>query len=432
MRCGRCGSENSDTNRFCGMCGAPLAAKPAATAAPRPVAAPVGASEARAMPPLADARPSLRPSSDPTRLMTPPRDTAPLRKEPMEDPVISGPSFLGLNKPAASRVPEQLEDDPHPLASFDSRERYSSNLDYLLQDEEQPKRGWGKLFAIVIALALVGGFGYLRWKQGGFDWLLKAQKTGQTVEATPDTANTGKNDAGATAGTAATGTNDAQGTAPSTTTTTPNAATTGTVAPNATTPAEAAGTTPTPTSAPAASGTDSSVPPDTAAPPVAPESTASSNTSAAASGGNTPPAASGTNATTANAAPGVANTETAPAAKPSPIAKKTREARPTPATPVDPTAEAESYIYGRGVPQDCDRGLRLLKPVAAHNVKAMIALGSLYSSGTCTPRDLPTAYRYYAMALHQQPDNQPVQNYLQDIWAKMTQPERQLAIKLSQ
>jgi TPR repeat protein len=65
-------------------------------------------------------------------------------------------------------------------------------------------------------------------------------------------------------------------------------------------------------------------------------------------------------------------------------------------------------------------------------VKAMIALGSLYSSGTCTPRDLPTAYRYYAMALHQQPDNQPVQNYLQDIWAKMTQPERQLAIKLSQ
>jgi hypothetical protein len=45
---------------------------------------------------------------------------------------------------------------------------------------------------------------------------------------------------------------------------------------------------------------------------------------------------------------------------------------------------------------------------------------------------LPTAYRYYAMALHQQPDNQPVQNYLQDIWAKMTQPERQLAIKLSQ
>jgi hypothetical protein len=62
----------------------------------------------------------------------------------------------------------------------------------------------------------------------------------------------------------------------------------------------------------------------------------------------------------------------------------------------------------------------------------MIALGSLYSSGTCAPRDLPTAYRYYAMALHQQPDNQPVQNDLQDIWAKMTQPERQLAIKLSQ
>jgi TPR repeat protein len=85
------------------------------------------------------------------------------------------------------------------------------------------------------------------------------------------------------------------------------------------------------------------------------------------------------------------------------------------------------------VPQDCDRGLQLLKPAAAHaNVKAMIILGSLYSSGTCTPRDLPTSYRWFALALHQQPDSQTLQDDLQNVWAKMTQPERQLAIKLSQ
>jgi hypothetical protein len=77
--------------------------------------------------------------------------------------------------------------------------------------------------------------------------------------------------------------------------------------------------------------------------------------------------------------------------------------------------------------------LRLLKPAAAHsNVKAMITLGSLYSSGTCAPRDLPTAYRYFALALHEQPENPSLQTDLQNIWAKMTQPERQLAIKLSQ
>jgi TPR repeat protein len=85
------------------------------------------------------------------------------------------------------------------------------------------------------------------------------------------------------------------------------------------------------------------------------------------------------------------------------------------------------------VQQDCDRGLRLLKPAAAQsNAKAMIALGSLYSSGTCTPRDLPTAYRWFALALHKQPDNQPLQDDLQKLWTQMTQPERQLAIKLSQ
>ena len=113
-------------------------------------------------------------------------------------------------------------------------------------------------------------------------------------------------------------------------------------------------------------------------------------------------------------------------------ARRRCASKPTPVTPVDPTEEAERYIYGRGVRQDCDRGLRLLKPAAASNVKAMISLGALYSAGTCTPRDLPTAYRWFAMALHKQPDNLPLQDDLQKLWSQMTQPERQLAIKLSQ
>ena len=95
--------------------------------------------------------------------------------------------------------------------------------------------------------------------------------------------------------------------------------------------------------------------------------------------------------------------------------------------------EAERYIYARGVPQDCDRGLRLLKPSAEQsNVKAIVSLGVLYSTGTCAPRDLPTAYRWFALALHKEPDNQALQEDLQNLWGKMTPPERQLAIKLSQ
>jgi len=100
---------------------------------------------------------------------------------------------------------------------------------------------------------------------------------------------------------------------------------------------------------------------------------------------------------------------------------------------MDMVSEAQKYIYGKGVTQDCDRGLRLLKPAADRaNTKAMIEMGALYSAGLCTPRDLPTSYRWFAMALRKDPENSAVQSDLQKLWGEMTQPERQLAIRLSQ
>jgi TPR repeat protein len=140
--------------------------------------------------------------------------------------------------------------------------------------------------------------------------------------------------------------------------------------------------------------------------------------------GNAPPAASSDH----QPAP---TTEAPPAAKaavPAPAM-----AKPTAAKPIDPVTNAERYIYGRGVRQDCDHGLRVLKRAAEEsNAKAMISMGALYSTGTCTPRDLPTAYRWFALALRKEPDNQALQDDLQKLWSQMTQPERQLAIKLSQ
>src|SRR5271165_4333795 len=80
-------------------------------------------------------------------------------------PVISGPSFLGLNEAAPAPAPRRrgsLSIDPGSAPS-------SSNLDYLLQDdedEEETKRGGaGKYILILLALALAVGLGYLRWNE---------------------------------------------------------------------------------------------------------------------------------------------------------------------------------------------------------------------------------------------------------------------------
>jgi hypothetical protein len=280
----------------------------------------------------------------------------------------------------------QHSDPPHGHDAL----RSSGNLDYLLEDEEEGAR-WsrGKLGLIVIALMLVGGFGYLRWKQGGFDWLTKGDgkpaATTQSGDPAPSSADSGSTTSAA----------------PTSVGTNPDAATSGAATPSATAESGAPQATPSQTAAPQSSLPQADPSDSKPADSVAPEARADSNSSAP-------------------------QTE-------APAVVKPRERKPTPVKPVDPVSEAERYIYGRGVSQDCDRGMRLLKPAAEQsNPKAMVSLGAVYSTGTCTPRDLPTAYRWFALALHKQPDNEALQDDLQKLWSQMTPPERQLAIKLSQ
>jgi hypothetical protein len=49
----------------------------------------------------------------------------------MDDPIISGPSFLGLNQPARNSETDR-EFASADRGTSDGRERYSSNLNYLL------------------------------------------------------------------------------------------------------------------------------------------------------------------------------------------------------------------------------------------------------------------------------------------------------------
>jgi hypothetical protein len=313
------------------------------------------------------------------------------------------PSFLGLNDPVTG-----------PAAGVhDSRDRSPGNLDYLLEDEEEePKRGWGRILLVVVVLALAAGFGYLRWKQGGFDWVTGDKKPAvENSQTAPD--------AGGSSAPAPSGVNPSTPDSsvpsgnPSNSTGTPNvAAPNAGASPNATTPAASS------------PGTGISAAPQGTEMPATAAQNPSADTSAQTNSADTGAEKSSNSDTDAEAGSTPAKPEASIGHKP--------QRKPTPIIAVDSTAEAERYIYGRGVRQDCDRGLRLLKPAAESNPKAMISLGALYSTGTCTPRDLPTAYRWFAMALHKQPENLPLQNDLQKLWGQMTPPERQLAIKLSQ
>lgn len=403
MRCPRCGNENPEDNRFCGMCGTTLLApEPSAN---KPQAVEVGST------------PSTRPDRVPTPLKAP----VPVSDDP---PSISGPSFLGLNDTSPSRVTPSrrasisIDPDSAPPAS---------NLHYLLEDEEDHKgSGLWKFFLILIALGLAVGFGYLRWKNQGFAWLNPQSKKPAITEAQPTTGEPQPSSSAATS---------VPPPAPPTSTTpsiTPEAQPA--TPPAGTMPAAANSATPNsagpPSSSPAgnpptanASGSaDAPKPLDGAITSASPDKPA---TAPAASPNSDKKAADSAEANDDSDATDDAPAPAKPKAEPPP--------KPKPTIPVDPVSEARKYLYGKGAPQDCDRGVRLLKPAAnAGNPKAMVEMGALYSAGLCAPRDLPTAYRWFAMALRKQPDNQSVQADLSKLWSEMTQPERQLAIKLTQ
>lgn len=400
MRCPRCGNENSEENRFCGMCGAKLS--------PAPVEVASVPAQGTALRSSTTASAATAPSPIPVRPQPP--VSRPLPPQSEEVPSISGPSFLGLNDPAP-RKRASLNSDSH------SR---SSNLDYLLDDEEPRRGGAGKFILILLALALAVGFGYLRWKNQGLPWLHTNPNKPAAAAENSDATDTSPN---------ATPAADSTTAAP-----TPVAPAPATPQPAAQAPAQPAADSSasnppagTPAATPDAGNTPPSTPPATAAAP------SDASNSAPNSSATSEPAAKDPSAEPAAAAP---DTPPAPNPKPkkpaaSPVPKP--HAGVTPTTLADPVSEAQKYIYGRGASQDCERGMRILKPAAAQaNPKAMIEMGALYSAGLCTPHDLPTAYRWFAMALRKQPDNQAVQADLQKLWGEMTQPERQLAIKLSQ
>ena len=146
------------------------------------------------------------------------------------------------------------------------------------------------------------------------------------------------------------------------------------------------------------------------------------------------------------AAPAAEKTEKAEATPPPDIARKSRRTKEAPARPrspkpatVEPAALAtspdadlelagERYLYGNGLPQNCTRAESSLRTAATHgNSKAQTVLGTMYATGHCVGRDLPSAYRWFARALHKEPQNSRISADLQVLWRQMTPQEKQLA-----
>jgi hypothetical protein len=306
---------------------------------------------------------------------------------------VGGPSFLGLG---------------------DDR---TNDLDYLLEDE--PPRGHGRMYLALLLLVLSAGLLAWHWQRDGYPW------AGLGQSPAPSKAPSGPS----------------SGTVP--------------VA-----PAPAAAT-PAPGETSPATGTTADSVQAAAAPPS--ESATSPNPIAVVKPPEQPPPGDGTEPgetatkspatptqdqeTDAPATPGIPGQKgtpekeilekevpATPAAAAAPV-KKPAAAEPSPTIPAVSAEdrlvdEGERYLYGRGVRANCALAQRnLMIGARQSNPKAQTLLGAMYATGHCVGRDLPTAYHWFAKALHGDPGNSRVQRDLEVLWKQMTPEERQVAMR---
>jgi TPR repeat protein len=451
VRCPKCGEDNSEKFRFCGMCGTLLESPAKVASRPAPAS---NISSSPVIPPPAVSKTAVpqtpisqTPISQtqtrtavereheiamrrPLVANTSSRPVA-LRPDRNSVPPISGPSMLGLDVPMVSR-PEPSEAqlkqarlnelganqlDENRLAhtpvradryaakeaatefdaprfndlSVDSfRQTSFSGLDSYIE-QEQAKSGVGRALLLLILLAALGAAGW--WTYNNYRSITQTRKAqseaANAVEAPPESSL-------------------AKGSTASDATPPP-------AAPVAKQPAPASDVAegPSENAGPAPGTTTADNPPAQGAPAEKPAPIAKSPVAA-----KTPPPK-----------------KIAPKREPA-MATATASRVPTPA-PTDngdsSFRKAEAYLYGRGAPQNCDEAVRNLKEASAKsNAKARSAFGTMYATGHCVPRDLPTSYLWFALALRVDPNNQILEKDLTAVWNQMTPPERQMATRMKQ
>ncbi len=309
---------------------------------------------------------------------------------------MSGPSFLGLG---------------------DERTR---DLDYLLEDD--PPRGHGRLYLALFLLILSGGLLAWHWQRDGYPWRYTPKAAVSSVPVSPPSA--AAPEATAAAAPSVVPVEQTANPAPPDAQSTPGE---GAQTPGEATPAVQPSSDSSISDNPAAAGkpADQALKPDQN--PGTGEAAAQASSPSSAAEGSEPegaaPVSPATKAPKETRMAAAAPIPKAPAPKPSPTAPAlTFEDRLV--------ADGEKYLYGRGVPEDCARAQRNLQIGArGSNARAQTLLGAMYATGHCVGRDLPTAYRWFAKALHGDPANSRVQRDLEVLWKQMTPEERQLAMK---
>jgi hypothetical protein len=379
VRCPQCFYENEERYRFCGMCGIAL---PRIGAASEPEAKVVRAATAAIN---SHPEPSLGPGRETARESQRVPFREPIHEKEKPPVPVTGPSFLGLSQ----------DQNPYPDRS----------LDYLLEDEPHPGRA-RTLLAVLLLLAALGMLAW-RWRHSGL-----FSQTHPPAAVSPNPAP------------------PAPDISPS---------------PSASAPANPANSDPAAAkpAAPPNRGSlqESDLPAGGAPANDAPKpAQPAANTADQATNSNSNDSASSAPqpATSSAATPKPVPAEE-PAAVPAATPKagaRARAARPA-AQPLAPPlpeqdpleAEGEKYLYGTGVPQNCGRAERSLLAAAKNaNPKAQSVLGTMYATGHCVGRDLPTAYRWFARASHQDPGNARISRDLEVLWKQMTAGERQLAV----
>lgn len=437
--CPQCGENNSNTFRFCGMCGTLLEARrPANATAPNPslaaakivnkqdpqrpailqsTARSVVENDARPvsrqLPPIAgpsmlglnqtDANPSAvdRPSlgrlgTDQLGADRPSMDRPSMDRPSMDRPEIDRPGLNepGLNQPASVRP------------ALDSvNDRAFTGLESFFEPEEPRKNGPLRILLLVVLLAALAAAGW--WTYGYLDNTVSRRSEAAT--------GAGKN--------LSSPSGDTQNI-------TPNEASNKTLNsslndnPSAPPPV-----------------TNASPPPDAEASQTPASSTAVPTPS---DNGNARPDSSRKDGA-AEAKPAGKATPANPKVALRDKSAPTPKSRVTPARASKPSESAatdsgtadfqkgEAYLYGRGAPENCDQAVKYLKSASAKSsAKAKSAFGTMYATGHCVARDLPTSYLWFAMALRVDPNNQILEKDLSAVWNQMTPPERQLATRMKQ